>query len=292
MQSIESLLAFLQTLLRASLRYFVVLVLSVIVCIGGAAAIVAGRPPAYTASMTVRAAEDLTAGGRAATKSLAVSSLAGTLPTYFKLLTSREVAQLLIDNEHFDRVLFWGAVDPATGEWRARRAGFFRGTMDRLFGVTRSSRPTAEDVQQRVAGLLLIDRDIMSDIATISCTSPSRTLCAALLAAAHRQTEYRLRQIVRDQAVRSRDYVTDALAKTTDPGMRAALNAALDAANAQIVASNLGQPLGAIVIEPPFAPQEPLHPRPGLFLEAAAFLGLALGMAIAWLLEARRGAKR
>jgi uncharacterized protein involved in exopolysaccharide biosynthesis len=292
MQSIESALAFLQALARAGLRHFVIVILSLVVCIAGAVFLVASRPPAYTASMTVKAVEDAGSGSPAANKGQAINALAGTLPTYFKLLESREVAQLLIDNEHFDRTLFWGAVDPATGEWRAQRPGLFRGMMDRLFGVTHSARPTAEDVQQRVAGLLVIDRDVMSDIATVSCTAPSPTLCAALLAAAHRQTENRLRQILREQARRSHDYVTAALPKTTDAGMRAALDAALETANAQFVAADLGQPLGATVIEPPSVPSEPIHPRPGLFLEAAAALGLALGLAIAWLLEARRGAKR
>jgi uncharacterized protein involved in exopolysaccharide biosynthesis len=291
MQSVESVLAFLKALARACLRHSVAVGLSVIVCVGGATAIVLSRPPVYTASMTLESADEQINETGPAPARLGFGVMAGPLPTYFKLMESREVAQLLIDNEHFDRALFWGAVDPTTGAWKAQRTGFGP-ALDRLFGIAHSPRPTAEDVQRAVSSMLTIDRDILADLATVSCTSPSRTLCAALLAAAHRQTEFRLRQITRLQALKRHDYAIATLAKTTDPGIRKALTAALERADAQIVASDLGEPMGASVIEPPLVPSEPVYPRPRLILLVSVLLGLALGMAIAWMLEARRGMAR
>jgi hypothetical protein len=264
MQSIESVIAFLHALAKACLRHFIVVVLSVIVCVAGAAGIAVNRPPVYTASMTVKAVDTPT-GGRIANR-LAVGALAGSLPTYFKVMQSRPVAQLLIDNEHIENVLFWGA--------------------------GRDPKPSADEVQHVVAGFVTVDRDMMSDLATVNCTAPNPALCAALLAAMHRQTEFRLRQMMLQQATAARDYVTRVLPKTTDADMRATLTDTLQTADTQIVAADLREPIGAVVLDPPVDPPTPLHRRLAMTLAAAALLGLALGMGIAWLLEARRGAAR
>ncbi|HWD27877.1 MAG TPA: hypothetical protein VG387_11980 [Rhizomicrobium sp.] len=281
MQSVESVSAFLGSLARAMLRHPIAVVLSVAVCLAIAFAVVASKPPLYAASMTLKTADAISDPHASANR--LPMGVSGTLPEYFRLMQSRAVAQRLIDEEHFDRALFWGLVDPKTGDWRHRRSGF----LDRLAGVTRSSKPVADDVQQAVTHLLMIDTNLLSDTATVSCASPSRTLCAALLAAAHRQTERQLAQMLRQRAVTARDHVTRALPATTDPGMRAALTAALQTANAQIAAADIGVPMGAILLEAPHEPSQPVKSQARLMLTAAALLGLALGMLIAWWRETR-----
>jgi uncharacterized protein involved in exopolysaccharide biosynthesis len=264
MQSIESVLAFLRALARVSLRHIGLVFLSVAVCVAAAAGFARNNPPLYSATMTVRGTP-VDASWRTQTPSEALAAMTGPLTDYTVLLRSREVAQLLIDREHFDGISFGG---------RSPRA----------------ARPTGQDVQSLLAALLSVERDRLSNFATITCTSPSRTLCAPLLSAVNRQIEYRMTQIARAEAIRIREAAMRALPATADPDLHAAMKAALERANAIIVAADLGQPIDTKLLAPSQTPAEPLPRHPETMLVAAALLGLAAGMAIAWAREARRGA--
>ena len=287
MQSIDQLLAFLAALARACLRHALAVVLSLVVCIGGAVAVAIVRPPQYANAMTVKAAEEQVEGSANVTLHVpGLSALGGTLATYLKLLQSHEVAQLMIDRERFDRTLFWGRVDPATGRWTAPPS-FLHRAVDGLFGIAAAPGPDADDVQHALTAMLVINKDLFSDLATVSCTAPSPTLCTAMLGAAHRQTEYRLRQVLLAQAYKTRAFVAAALPTTTDPHLRATMTAALAEANDRILAADLTTPAGAILLEPPAALGRRLYPQPGVVLTLGALLGLAVGMALAWWRETR-----
>lgn len=286
MQSIESTLAFLKALARISLRHFLVLAAAAIVGVAIGAGLILSHPPLYATSMTVQGIAGQTVASQTpqSVQAQAIAAMMGPMPGYLALIQSRDIAQLLIDREHFDRTLFPGEVDPRTGAWTKPP-----GLLDRLFHTPRSAGPTADDVQRAVAGLLAIDRDAFGNVVTLHCASPSRTLCAALLAALHRQTELHLRELMRAQAVQTRDRAAGALQRTTDPGQRAALTATLQKANAAIAAADLGEPVAARVLAAPQVPVAPLPRHLALLLTAAALMGLAAGMAIAWTIEARRG---
>lgn len=282
MQPLNQVLDLIKSVARAMLRHPIIVIVCVVLGVGGAAGFVASRGPLYTASMSLQAADE--PAGRANEIRLNVpvlSALSGPLPAYMSLLRSRVVAQRLMDDAHYDRVLFAGQVDPTTGLWKPRGLSI-GGLLDQLFGIARAPRPTVDDVQRRLHDLLVVERDQLSGIATVTCTAPDPAFCVKLLADAHRETEASLRQIRLGQALQARDYANKALATATDPGIRMALGTMLAGADGVIVAAQAPIPAGAILFEPPAVAAEPIYPRPGFVLGVGLLLGLAAGAALAW----------
>ncbi len=288
MQTFGQLIDLMKSVAGAAWRHFPIVIASVVLWLGGAILFATTRSPLYTASMIVKSAEDHDVGSSGITISLpGLSSLSGTLPAYLKLLPSRELAQLLLDRDHIDKLLFAGSVDPASGNWKARPPGIAQ-VLDRLFSIPSAPRPTADDVQQSLNEMVTITRDDISGIATVTCASSRPELCVQLLAASHREAEYRLRQIRLEQAVRTRDYVDKTVPATADPDMRTTMRAALATANSQILGAQLETPVGAVLLQPPAATSRPAYPKPGLVLAVGLLFGLGFGIGLAWLIGDRR----
>lgn len=280
-------------LMRLSLRHYVVVFLSVSTGLLLMAAFAVYKGPLYTSTMTVKAADDAAppSGLSSALSRLPVSLGGGggnaMLFSYLNLLQSNEVAGALIKNDHFERELYNGAIDPATGRWRHTWLASIRGAISEVFGFRRSDSPTLEDVRLKLKQMLVIDQDQLTNLVTVSCTSASQTLCRDTLLAVNREAETSLNQMRRRQAEQTRDYIEQVLPAITEGDVRANMIGSLLDAKTQIAMSNLNRPIGASVLDPPLVPSEPSFPRPSLLLLLGFVAGLAFGVGASFLIGDR-----
>jgi uncharacterized protein involved in exopolysaccharide biosynthesis len=249
------------------------------------------RGPIYSTTMIVKAAEQQGGQGggalSSALKALPVSlgafgslNKSGDLITYLNLFQSREVARLLVNRAHFERELFARSID-ADGRWKSSLVRQTKVALAYLFGLEAADRPTAEDVRERLLDRITVNMDELTGLVSITCRSPNIQLCGDFLMAVHRQTEYRLAQMRRDQAQTMIDYVDRQLTAVTEKSSQEALYSARnDAENQRIMASS-GVPLGAEIVQPPLLPLAPAFPRPAMMLLVGAALGLVLGILLA-----------
>ncbi len=140
--------------------------------------------------------------------------------SYLNLLQSNEVAGALIKNDHFERELYNGAIDPRR-RWRHTWLASIRGAISEVFGFRRSDSPTLEDVRLKLKQMLVIDQDQLTNLVTVSCTSASQTLCRDTLLAVNREAETSLNQMRRRQAEQTRDYIEQVLPAITEGDVRA-----------------------------------------------------------------------
>ena len=193
MDTVASILQFGHQLWRASRRHYIVVILSTLFWCAAISIFTIAKGPLYTSSMTVRAAESSsTSALSSALKKLPISvgslgSGSGALSSYVQLLQSSEVARLLMEREQFERKLFSNRIDEATGKWKHGLLHPIKATINEIFGITSSERPTISDVQQKLMQFLAVNEDQMSGLVTVSCTSDRRFLCRELLLSVHRQ---------------------------------------------------------------------------------------------------------
>jgi uncharacterized protein involved in exopolysaccharide biosynthesis len=204
----------------------------------------------------------------------------GLLPSYIKLLQSREVALQLLTGEHFELRLFAGQINP-DGTWRRGLIGRAKASLFGLFGISRHERPNVSDVKEQLDALLVVNQDQISGLITVGCTARQPELCRDLLLAVHREAEYSLARARYDLALQTRDFILNHLGTTTNLDTRESMAETLADADVTIALFGLGRPVAALIIDPPTLPDEPSFPRPMLIALLGAAAGLTLGLALA-----------
>lgn len=297
MDAVFSAWAFFLVLIRVSLRHYLVVIGCVLIGVFLMAGFAVIKGPLYTSTMTVKTADDPNAAGGLSSAlsrlplGLGIGGGGGSgslLFAYLNLLQSNEVAAALINNDHFENVLFRDSLDPVTGLYRQDGwlAGVRRAVND-AFGIRKADRPMTEDVQRTLKEMLVVNSDELTGLVTISCTSPRPTLCRDTLLLANKEAQASLNRMRRTQAQKTRDYLEQVLPTVPESDVRSNMVASLVSAKSQIAMSNLENSIGASIIDPPLVPTQPSFPRPVFLILLGFALGLLLGIGISFLIGDR-----
>lgn len=276
---------------RMILRWYIT-VMVVSVCMIGGIGYARHHGIQYITTMTVIPADLLrpssSGSGSAiggAASLFGVSLGGGTNPRmqlYLELLQSPVVAQALIDKYHYDRTLFKGAIDPATGKWKdsfARRKEAF---YYRLFGLTLPDRPTVQDVAGAINGMLVLDPASDGPGTKVDCVSSSPDRCRDLLVKVNQEAQAILNRMSFNRASSLSKYLAAELPNMRDLTVRDAMANMLASAQRDIALSSLNQSNIAAVLEPPMTSNLPDFPQPHLVFSLSFMLGIALGAILTW----------
>jgi len=272
---------------RAGFRQYPAVILSIVTCASLSLGFAIVRGPLFSSEMTLKSADnDMNVGSATTLRRLAsLSGLGGMtgnslMPAYIDLLQSKEVADLLIRREHFERTLFADRLQP-DGTYRRGFPGEMKAAIFPIFGIAVSDRPTVSDVQRQLQDAIVVNQDQITGLVTVGCTSSKPTLCRDLLLAVHREAEYSLAQARYEQAVRTRDYILAKLSQNAPLAVKEAMQDQLSDAQDRIAMNGLERPVAAMIIDPPRVPDEPSFPRPSLIAMFGVLAGLAVGLALA-----------
>jgi hypothetical protein len=239
----------------------------------------------YTTVMSVMPAEMSRVGGNEINTPQSVLGIVigGANPArmnlYLALLQSKTVARVLVDQDHIEKLLYRGALTDS-GDWIETAASRRQRALYDLFGISLPKRPTIDDVDGTLKGLMLIKPSGV--VTQISCTSSRPELCREVLLLAHQAAEATLNKLVLAQAERASEYLRNSLRSVPEIEVRTALATVLADAQRQIAMSSVGQPVGATILEQPIDPMTPSFPQPIEILTIAFLFGLVTGGAITW----------
>jgi uncharacterized protein involved in exopolysaccharide biosynthesis len=244
-------------------------------------------PPIYRASaVLVQASPDRSALGSSISSALGsmggLASLAGidlsagnsAIEETLAVLQSREFTQEFIADHNLMPVLYADIWDPASRTWK----------------VPPKKQPTPAKAFRAFDGIRTIKRSEKTGLITLQIDWKDRLEAAAWANALVEALNMEMRTRAIEQSDASLGYLQKELAATTDIGTREAVNRLIEGQIKQRMLANVTQQYSLRFVDKALVPDADDHvgPKKLLLMVIGLFLGLAVGISLAFMLSARK----
>jgi len=228
------------------------------------------------------------AAGLSSLSSLLGSSTSSDFARYQALLTSTDVAKLIIrDDPNIMHSVFWKSWDSSTNTYNPPGSIFawpVAGVMW-VLGFPAWHPPGQDDLANVLTNNVSVIADDTSTTYTIAYSNPDRKAAVRFLADAHHEADTLLRnQELAKHQLRVQK-LNEWLKTVTLDDQRQVVLGLLANELSMMLTLNTDKYLASDMLAPPIASTDPTWPSPPMFLIAGALLGLIVGCTWVWLVD-------
>ncbi len=258
--------------------------------------------PLYSASMVIAPAQGASDGGLSGALSRfgGLASLAGVdLPTdnavspfteFTELITSSTLAQRLQERHGALQKVFEDSWDPEAGAWLppAGPVAAIKGWIYDFFGMPAWSEPSAISLAEFLEEEIKIAEVQETGMMSVWFRHEDPQFALQLLRWIHEEGDAQIREHAKERTSRQIAYVEEKLRTVTTIEHRQLLVELLSSQEQRMMMIEVDLPYAARIIEAPRVTDQPIFPKPPLFLAVGIVSGFLIGVFVVFLVDALR----
>lgn len=221
---------------------------------------------------------------------LSASAQVTPFQEFILTLHSAQLAQRLSANSTFMKMAFPSSWDSERQQWR-KRPGHFD-AINSFFGFHNDQRVGVDDIQAVLQHNLKVETEKDSSAVVLSYRSQSPSVSFSILKIVTDEADQIVRKASFARSSEQARFITERLSRITNADHRQVLVTLLSEYERKALLSQSELPFAIKIIDPPFAPLNPISPRPITLLIAGGIAGILASSLIIIARDAKKRAKR